>query len=185
MHRTDRLTGILLALQAGPRSASELAARFEVSKRTIMRDVDALDQIGVPVIAETGRNGGYRIADGYWMPPLQLTADEATVLLFALQHVGSVDRSPLGDAHRTVLEKLQAHLTPGIAPDVVKNLDTMVVLRDHDAPDAAIIALLREAVAAECWIAIVYAGGSGPSERSILPLRVYTSGGRWYADAVD
>jgi predicted DNA-binding transcriptional regulator YafY len=185
MHRTDRLTGILLALQSGPRSAAELAARFEVSRRTIMRDVDALDQIGVPIIAETGRNGGYRIAEGYWMPPLQLTADEAAVLLFAMEHVGDAEGSPLGDTHRTALEKLRSLIRPAITPDVLRNLDTLVVLRDRDAPDPSIIALLRDAMTTERWVAIAYRGSSGASERAILPGRVYTSGGRWYVDAID
>ncbi len=51
MTRTDRLTGIILALQNGRQTAAQLAARFEVSRRTILRDVDALGQIGVPVIS--------------------------------------------------------------------------------------------------------------------------------------
>ena len=75
MNRTDRLTGIWLALQAGRTTAAELATRFEVSRRTILRDVDALSQIGVPVVALPGATGGYEIAEGFWLALLQLAAD--------------------------------------------------------------------------------------------------------------
>ncbi|MGI8486508.1 MAG: helix-turn-helix transcriptional regulator, partial [Thermomicrobiales bacterium] len=185
MHKSDRLTGILIALQASPRTAAELAVRFEVSRRTIMRDIDALGDLGVPVIAETGRNGGYRIAEGFWLPPMHLTSDEATVLIFSLEHIGVAEQSPLGDAHRTVLEKIRAILSPAVAPDVARNLQGMSVLRHHDAPDAQVIAALRRAGAPDEWLAVTYTNASGTTERMILPLRIYTSAGRWYVDVAD
>lgn len=185
MHRSDRLTGILIALQASPHSAAELAARFEVSRRTIMRDIDALGEIGVPVIAEVGRNGGYRIADGFWLPPMHLTSDEATVLIFALEHIGTADHSPLGDAHRSVLEKVHAILSPGLSTDVRRNLNDMHVLRDHDDPDPEVIALLRAGVREQQWMAIIYESTRGGTDRVILPSRVYVERGRWYIEAVD
>lgn len=185
MNRGDRLTGILIALQAAPRTASELAARFKVSRRTVMRDIDALGGIGVPVIADIGRNGGYRIAEGFWLPPLHLTADEATVLIFALQHIGVADHSPLGHAHRDVLEKLQSTLSPRVTADVARNLGDMQVLRDHDAPDARIIAALRRALESAEWVEITHATTSAATVRTVFPLRIYTSRGRWYMDAAD
>ena len=185
MHRSDRLTGILIALQGGPRTAAALATRFEVSRRTIMRDIDALAGIGVPVIAEAGRNGGYRIADGFWLPPLHLTAEEATVLIFALEHVGDATRSPLGNAHRSVREKISSILTPTVESDVARNLSALNVLREHDEPEPAVIELLRAAIPDRQWIAIVYRSPRGESERAILPIRVSVSAGRWYVEAVD
>ncbi|MGI8485234.1 MAG: helix-turn-helix transcriptional regulator, partial [Thermomicrobiales bacterium] len=59
------------------------------------------------------------------------------------------------------------------------------VLRHHDAPDAQVIAALRRALAAYEWLAIIYANASGTTERTILPLRIYTSAGRWYVDVAD
>ncbi|MGB3306676.1 MAG: HTH domain-containing protein [Thermomicrobiales bacterium] len=175
MHRSDRLTGILIALQGGPRTAAALAARFEVSRRTIMRDMDALAGIGVPVVAEAGRNGGYRIADGFWLPPLHLTAEEATVLIFALEHVGDATRSPLGNAHQSVHEKIASILTPTVESDVARNLSALSVLREHDEPEPAVIELLRAAIPARQWIVIVYRSPRGESERAILPIRLSVS----------
>ena len=65
MTRTDRLTGIILALQGRRQTAAQLAERFEVSLRTILRDVDALSQIGVPIVALPGAGGGYGLTDEY------------------------------------------------------------------------------------------------------------------------
>jgi predicted DNA-binding transcriptional regulator YafY len=80
MNRTDRLLAIVLELQAQrQRRAEDLAATFEVSKRTIYRDILALCEAGVPVISTPGR--GYELAEGYFLPPLRFTADEAVMLL--------------------------------------------------------------------------------------------------------
>ena len=73
MTKTDRLTGILLLLQERPYTARELAERFEVSRRTVIRDAEALCQIGVPLIAQDGAGGGYSLPDDFNLEPLQLT----------------------------------------------------------------------------------------------------------------
>src|SRR5215216_4850566 len=80
MNRTDRLLAIVLELQArGKRRAEDLAATFEVGKRTIYRDIQALCEAGVPVISTPGR--GYALVEGYFLPPLRFTPDEALMLL--------------------------------------------------------------------------------------------------------
>lgn len=74
------MLAIILELQRrGAARAQDLAARFETSKRTIYRDIEALSEAGVPIVATPGR--GYTLLDGYFLPPLSLTADEATALL--------------------------------------------------------------------------------------------------------
>jgi len=185
VNRTDRLTGILIALQGGSRSASQLARRFEVSRRTVMRDIDALGEIGVPIVARPGRSGGYSIAEGYWLAPLQLTADEATALLFALDNLGDRDTSPLGDAHRTVVDKLHAVLNPDVRTAVVRNLASMRVTRGHAAPRAAVLAALRTAIERQTWSRIDYRGPGGSTTRTILPTKVSIGDGRWYVEAID
>lgn len=185
MNRIDRLTGILIRLQGQSQTARQLADRFEVSQRTILRDIDALSQIGVPIIAMTGRHGGYRIADGFWLPPLQLTPEEATVLLLALDHLGDEASSPLGAPHRTVLEKLRSSMQPTTRTVVDANLQAVRVERDAVAPSATMLADIRASLERERWIEIDYAGVDGPSRRTILPTLVYVASGRWYVRAVD
>jgi len=80
MNRTDRLLAIVLELQAaGKRRAEDLAATFEVGKRTIYRDIQALCEAGVPVVSTPGQ--GYALLEGYFLPPLRFTPDEALILL--------------------------------------------------------------------------------------------------------
>lgn len=185
MNRIDRLTGILIRLQGQSQTARQLAERFEVSQRTVLRDIDALSQIGVPIIATTGRNGGYQIADGFWLPPLQLTPEEATVLLLALDHLGDEATSPLGAPHRTVLEKLQSTMRPATRTVVDANLLAMRVERDAVAPSATMLADVRTFLERKQWVEVDYAGVDGRSQRAILPTLVYVAAGRWYVRAVD
>ena len=80
MNRTDRLLGVLLELQRCKRvRAEDLAALFETSKRTIYRDIQALCETGVPIIAQAGQ--GYSLVEGYFLPPLSFSVAEATMLI--------------------------------------------------------------------------------------------------------
>jgi predicted DNA-binding transcriptional regulator YafY len=85
MNRLDRALGILLLLRGGKTlSAAELSQRFEVSTRTIYRDVEMLAAVGVPIYAEMGRAGGFRLVEGYFLPPVMFSAGEAVSLLLGL-----------------------------------------------------------------------------------------------------
>jgi predicted DNA-binding transcriptional regulator YafY len=111
MNRTDRLYAIAEVLRATApraRSARELAERFEVSARTIERDISALQQSGVPIWATPGPGGGYSVDPEMTLPPLNFTADEATAIAVALAASGPI---PFGDAARAALRKLVAAMS--------------------------------------------------------------------------
>jgi predicted DNA-binding transcriptional regulator YafY len=81
----DRTLGILLLLRGGRVvSAADLARRFEVSVRTIYRDLETLGYLGIPVVPEMGRKGGFKLLDGYFLPPVAFTVEEATSLVLGL-----------------------------------------------------------------------------------------------------
>src|SRR5208337_2751715 len=85
MNRLDRTLGLLLLLRGGRIvSATELAARFEVSVRTVYRDIEVLSGLGVSITADMGRTGGFRLREGYFLPPVTLGAEEAVSLLLGL-----------------------------------------------------------------------------------------------------
>ncbi len=80
MNRIDRLFSITTRLQArGHLRAADLASIYEVSIRTIYRDIAALSESGVPIVSLPGR--GYSLVDGYFLPPLLLSTREATALV--------------------------------------------------------------------------------------------------------
>jgi predicted DNA-binding transcriptional regulator YafY len=108
MSRTDRLYALVEELRAvspGYRTASWLADRFEVSARTIERDLSALQASGVPIYASPGRRGGYAIDATHTLPPVNLTAAEATTIAVALSNPGS---TPFTAAGRSALLKIMA-----------------------------------------------------------------------------
>lgn len=80
MNRVDRLFGILTTLQSKKYvTAEKLSERFDISVRTVYRDIRALGEIGIPVSFENGK--GYFIVDGYFLPPVSFTSDEANALI--------------------------------------------------------------------------------------------------------
>lgn len=109
MNRLDRALGILLLLRSSKTlSASELAHRFEVSTRTIYRDVEALAELGIPVYAEMGRAGGIRLLSGYFLPPVMFTVGEAISLLLGLTALRQLRARPFAAELETAEHKLLA-----------------------------------------------------------------------------
>lgn len=86
MKKTERQNGIVHLLRVRKKmTANELAGYFEVSERTIYRDIDALSQLQVPIIAYEGLGGGYEIDPSYYMPSIKLSEQEALMLLMVLK----------------------------------------------------------------------------------------------------
>ncbi len=105
MNRTDRLLAIVLELQGKRRQrAEDLARTFETSKRTIYRDIQALCEAGVPLISTPGQ--GYALMEGYFLPPLSFTSEEATMLLlgsdFMAQNFDAQYRAAAQSASRKI-----------------------------------------------------------------------------------
>lgn len=115
MQRFERIIGLLLLLRTEQKtSAATLARRFEVSTRTIHRDIEMLSALGVPVYAQRGRGGGIRLLSGYFLPPVMLTTGEATSIILGLTALGSLRSRPFdGDielARRKIVAALPDHL---------------------------------------------------------------------------
>lgn len=120
MNRMDRLLGIMLEIQASQgRRAEELARTFETSKRTIYRDLQALAEMGVPLVSVEGQ--GYRLAKGYFLPPLAFTVDEAALLLLGVTSIaGSFDAE-----YHTAAE-WASHKIQSVLPDEIRQrVDTL------------------------------------------------------------
>lgn len=119
MNRTDRLLAIVLELQGkGRRRAEDLAATFETSKRTIYRDIQALCEAGVPVVALPGQ--GYTLVQGYFLPPVHFTADEATVLLLGGDVMAQSFDARYRDAALAASRKVEAVLPEAQRPEVAR-----------------------------------------------------------------
>ena len=118
MNKTDRLLAIVLELQGkGKQRAEDLAKTFETSKRTIYRDIEALCEAGVPLLSIPGR--GYSLMEGYFLPPLSFTTDEATMLLlgteFVAQNFDAQYRTAAYAANRKITSVLPEKLREDVA----------------------------------------------------------------------
>ena len=132
MNRTDRLYAVVEELRAvapRPRTARQIAERFEVSVRTIERDLTALLEAGVPIYATPGPGGGYALDPAHTLPPVNFTADEAAALAIALARPGS---TPLADALRSALRKVVTAM-PAAEAEAARRFAGRVHLMAHDS----------------------------------------------------
>jgi predicted DNA-binding transcriptional regulator YafY len=109
VNRLDRALALLLLLRGGRVwPATELAARLEVSTRTVYRDIETLNAVGVPVYAELGRAGGFRLLPGYFLPPVMFSTAEAVSLFLGLTLLRSLRAIPFAPELETSEQKLLA-----------------------------------------------------------------------------
>lgn len=131
MNRIDRVSAILIQLQSKKFvTAEEIAARFEISKRTAYRDLKALEEAGVPVGAEPGK--GYFLIDGYHLPPVMFTTSEASSLLTAEKIVEKIADKSVTDQYKSAMYKIKAVL-PEKEKHYLDKLDTNIEIL-HYAP---------------------------------------------------
>ncbi len=179
----SRLLSILMRLQArGRTSATELAREFEVSVRTIHRDIDQLSAAGVPVYAERGRAGGFRLLDGYRTKLTGLTQSEAeTVFLAGLP--GPAAELGLADLLATTQLKLLAALPDGVRPGAERvaqrfHLDASGWFRGADT--TAFLPLVAQAVWNARCLRIRYRNAGEDYGRKLAPLGLVLKAGTWY-----
>ncbi|MBE7552678.1 MAG: YafY family transcriptional regulator [Anaerolineales bacterium] len=125
MNRVDRLMAYLLLFQSrGLLRAQDFAQEFEISERTVYRDIQALSEVGVPIVAMPGE--GYRLMEGYYLPPISFSAEEARSLYLAISMLaGLASTGPTQTAALSALEKIRAVL-PDLALRQVEALQAIV-----------------------------------------------------------
>ena len=173
--KLDRLLGILtVLLQRGRVTAPELAEKFEVNRRTIGRDIDALCRAGIPIVTHQGIGGGISIAEGFKLDKSVLTTDELTGIIAALKGIGSV--SERSQIERT-LDKLHAgtNAVVSLAEPVIIDLGSY-----YKGQLTEKIELIKVAVLEARHIAFDYFYEKGQSHRHIEPYFVIFQWGSWY-----
>ncbi|WP_033424575.1 helix-turn-helix transcriptional regulator [Actinomadura flavalba] len=182
MNRTDRLYALVEELRAcAPRrlTSRELAARFEVSARTIERDIGALQQAGVPIYADVGRGGGYTLDRSRTLPPLNFTPSEAVAVAITLARA---DGSPYSKAARTALQKIVTAMSDGDGDAARELADRIRFLVPPDEPvPASVPAVLEEAMTARRVVRMQYEDVAGTrTARDVEPVAFTASARTWY-----
>ena len=181
MNRTDRLYGIVEDLRAAApsrRSARQLAGRYEVSVRTIERDISALQQVGVPIYADTGRRGGYAIDPTRTLPPLNFTPAEAVAVSVELRRATD---TPFARTAASALRKIMAAM-PAHEVLATRELAGRVGFLASMVPKTAAIPLIIEdALAARHVLALRYVDKHGtPTDREVEPVMLLAGPEGWY-----
>lgn len=181
MNRLERLTALLLQLQAHRVvQAPVLATTYAVSRRTIYRDLRTLEAAGVPLTSEEG--GGFSLAEGYRLPPVMLTREEATALLTAEKLAEQFTDPPTARLTRAAMDKLRAVLRRADR-DYVADVAPRIAVRSRHAPPAGAPAappadaraVLLAGLAGRQVVSLTYRAGYGQqlTARDIEPIGLY------------
>lgn len=185
-----RLLAMLELLHARGRvSGRELAQRLEVDPRTVRRYAVKLDELGIPVEAERGPYGGYRLRPGYKLPPLMLTDAEATAVvlgLVAARQTGiSIEESGIEEALVKILRVLPAEVRDRVGA-LEESLGTIWKARGPKPPATEVVLTLAAAIRTNRRVRIRYATpGREVTERTVAPYGLVFHSGRWYLAAHD
>ncbi|GAA2326191.1 YafY family transcriptional regulator [Streptomyces caniferus] len=180
MNRTARLYALVEELRAvapQPLTVAALAARFEVSTRTVQRDLQALMETGVPVRTTPGRGGGWSIDPAMTLPPIHFTAEEASALAVALAATDVF--APYAGAARTAAQKMVASMT-GPVSAAAQELATRIVALPAPS-DATVRTAVEQALTTNTVLQLSYTDAAGrESNRMVEPAGLLTVDGRWY-----
>ena len=173
--KIDRLIGILyVLLQEEKTTAPELAERFEVSRRTINRDIEDLCKAGIPIQTAQGSGGGISIMDGYRMDRTILTSKDMQMILAGLRSLDSVSG---GSYYGQLMEKIQAG-----SSEFVNGRDSILIDLSswHRESLAPKIETIQDAIGLKKTIRFMYYSPDGDMEREIEPYYLIFKWTSWY-----
>ena len=185
MNRIDRLSAILIQLQSKKViRAQEIADRFDISLRTVYRDIRALEEAGIPIGSEAGI--GYFLAEGFHLPPVMFTKNEAGSLLLAEKLVEKMTDSSVDQNFKSAMFKIKSVLNSG-DKDYLDNLDTFINVSYYipkvsaDFPNN-FISDIQNAIASKNIISIEYMSASKNeiTTRNIEPVGICFYGSKWH-----
>jgi len=185
MNRIDRLAAIIIQLQTRRLvKAQDIAERFSISLRTVYRDIGALEEAGVPVIGEAGI--GYRLMEGYKLPPVMFNEDEASALLTAAKLMQSMSDKNSSKHYTAALDKIKAVLRLA-EKDHLEEIDNHIAVVSHPAfvyekPSELYIQKILKAIASATVVEVSHTSIEKKEtlQRKVEPIGIYYQGSHWY-----
>ncbi|KAA6439192.1 YafY family transcriptional regulator [Dyadobacter flavalbus] len=187
MNRFDRITAILIQLQSRKIvKAQDLAERFEISLRTVYRDINSLAEAGVPIVGEAGV--GYSIMDGYRLPPVMFTKEEARTFITAEKLMEKFTDFSTQSQYQSAMYKIKAVLRSS-EKSMVENLESQIAVRLNSKPfsnqKSNTLDVLLKSITEKKIARIIYTAihSDDPMERVIEPVGIYHENSYWYTVA--
>ncbi len=184
MNRLDRITAILIQLQSKRViKAQEIADRFEISLRTVYRDIKSLEAAGIPIIGEAGV--GYSIMDGYRLPPVQFTKEEATTFLMASKIIEKYTDAENYQLYASALFKIKAVLR-NVEKEYLEDIEPhILVLNNNPQEESGNNQFLQDilnAINGKKLVSLQYKdlNAQKTTNRPIETIGIYLQNGFWY-----
>ncbi len=185
MNRIDRVTAILIQLQSKRVvKAQEIADRFTISLRTVYRDIKTLEEAGIPIIGEAGV--GYSIMEGYRLPPVMFTKEEATALLTAEKLVEKLTDASTQEMYKAAMFKIKSVLRL-TERDHLENMEQHIEVVDSpffskQKNETAYLQNILKAISEKAVLNIDYFAehSQEKSNRNIEPIGIFYMGRYWY-----
>ncbi len=181
MSKSKRLMEMIIAVNRKRRfTVKELAIEFDVSTRTILRDLQELSELGVPLYSEVGPHGGYRILQERLLPPIAFTEREAVAVFFAVQALRHYSSLPFETETSAMLNKFYNFM-----PEDVRNridqmrdrVDFVTPVRQAQSPH---LSVLLDAAIRQIVLLVEYVSQRQRGMREIQPIGIFTQDGLWY-----
>lgn len=184
MNRIDRISAILIQLQSRRVvKAADIAERFNISLRTVYRDVKTLEEAGIPLIGEAGV--GYSIMDGYRLPPVMFTREEATAFLTAEKFVEKLTDASTMTNYKSAMYKVRAILKT-TEKDMLEGMDSRIavlknVIQENIPANNHIQTILHSIVQKNILTINYFAHNSQEdTKRNIEPIGIFYLSGYWH-----
>lgn len=186
MSKAKRLLDILMYASAKRKfTAQEIADEFNISIRTVHRYILDLSDMGLPIYAEQGRNGGYTVLTSRMLPPLLFTEEEAVSIFFAFQSLSYYRNLPFDAEISSVAHKLYSSLQRDAQIKVDKIRSYIAFWNPKRTIDTPLLKDVLEASIEGNNLRIQYESKSGMTIKHIRPIGVYAHDGLWYLPAYD
>jgi predicted DNA-binding transcriptional regulator YafY len=186
MSRTARLLELMISLHTRPRFlVQELADEYGVSRRTMLRDLHALSEMGVPLAATPGPHGGYSVISGRKLLPLTLTADEAIGVLLSYEAFLQYAQSPFAAQSLSAITKLRQAMPADVLRELDRMRERVAIIEPPKSYEAPYLNALLDAALGEAHLRIKYESVSGVRERVIFPHGLFALHGYWYCACFD
>lgn len=185
MSKSKRLVELMMTVNRKRRfKVRELADEFGVSTRTILRDLQELSELGVPLYSEVGPHGGYQVIRERILPPIAFTEKEAAAIFFAVHALRHYTSRPFDQEFTSALSKFYLQM-PGDVRDHIdsmkQHVDLVTPIRRSDAPCLDI--LLEAAIDGKVLTIAYRTKDDEQSTRHIQPIFLYATNGLWYCHA--
>ncbi|WP_134685747.1 helix-turn-helix transcriptional regulator [Brevibacillus migulae] len=184
MSKSKRLLELMMTVNRKRKfTVKELAQEFGVSTRTMLRDLQELSELGVPLYSEVGPHGGYQVLKERILPPIAFSEKEAIAMFFAVYALRHYSSLPFEAESASALEKFYRYMSGDVRDriDQMKNrVDFVTPTRLQESPH---LEILLEAAVEQKVLCIEYESRGEDAIRNIQPIGIYASNGLWFCPA--